>query len=576
MGACASRADLPDIVPAVCNDGERNAATCELTRLHKDQRQELRSLTGMTARLFDVPFCSLTLLADQKSHAIVGHPQWTAGGRHDRRKSFCHYLLVPQRPEVLVVSDASRDGRFSHLDVVKGWLHLRFYAGAPLLIGGGARAGALCLLDRRARAIDAESMAVLWNISTIAVRYLQGHLDEPCAICDVEQPRWNFEYRNTAWCKALGQRGDSFWDSHTSPTISKEPWTRHLEAIGDCQEFSVKVRCTSPDDLDSSILTLMFAPMKQAGNVIIPASPVDRYPPCMCPSASLYQVTVISNLTTPETDGQDATMLRMVGADAGALLGKGGYGSVYRGVWHDIDVAVKVIRAQAQEREAAWFEASVMQDLDHPSIIKCHDWTSTSAGTVIVMQLCSGSLQSAIDRGHFQKDGSVFEGEPDIRKVVTCALQIAQGVRHLHDHDIIHADLNGNNVLFDTSGCVRITDFGLSRLLHSREIESDEFGTVTHTPREMLVTGTLSKKVDVYAFGVLMWEMLSSRRAYAGLRYPEIVASKVRDTVRWCAPRGVPTGVARIVELCTLRDPASRLDFSEIESMLVAEARHIE
>ena len=92
----------------------------------------------------------------------------------------------------------------------------------------------------------------------------------------------------------------------------------------------------------------------------------------------------------------------------------------------------------------------------------------------------------------------------------------------------------------------------------------------------MLVTGSLTKKVDVYSFGVLLWEMLSSRRAYAGLRYPEIVASKVRDTVRWCAPRGVPTGVARIVELCTLRDPASRPDFSEIESMLVVEARHIE
>ena len=555
----------------MCDDGERNAATCRLTQLHKAQRKELRCLTGMTAKLFDVPFCSLTLLADQKSLAIAGHPQWTVGGRHDRRKSFCHYLLVPQRPEVLIVPDASTDGRFRHLDVVKGWLHLRFYAGAPLLIEGGARAGALCLVDRRARAIDAASMAVLWNISTIAVRYLQGHLDEPCAICDVDQPRWSFEYRNTAWCKALGYQGDSFWDSQTSPTISKEPWTRHFDAIGSCQEFSVKVRCTSPDNPESSIVTLMFAPMRHAGNVIIPALPLDRFPPCMCPSASLYQVTVLSNLTTPETDGQDATMLRVVGADAGALLGKGGYGSVYRGVWHGIDVAVKIIKAQAQEREAAWFEASVMQDLDHPSIVKCHDWTSTSAGTVIVMQLCNGSLQSAIDRGHFQKDGSVFEGEPDIQKVVTCALQIAQGVRHLHDHDIIHADLNGNNVLFDASGCVKISDFGLSRLLHIREIESDEFGTVTHTPREMLVSGSLSKKVDVYAFGVLLWEMLSSRRAYAGLRYPEIVASKVRDTVCWSTPHCVPARVADVVDLCTRSDPASRPDFIAIESMLVAD-----
>ena len=580
MGACASRADLPDILPTAamtCSDDARNMATCRLTPLQKEQREELRSLTGMAARLFDVPFCSLTLLADQKSHAVAGHPQWTVGGKHDRRKSFCHYLLVPQRPEILIVPDASDDGRFRHLDVVKGWLHLRFYAGAPLLLEGGNRAGALCLLDRRPRAIDAASMAVLWNISTIAVRYLEGGLDEPCAICDVGIPRWGFSYRNTAWCNALGQEGDFFWDSHATPTISKEPWTRHLEAINDGRNFHVKIKSTISGDLTSNIVTLMFVPMRRAGDINIPASSASKHPPCTCPSASLYHVTLMKSPITPEPDGQDSALLRMVDAEIGPLLGKGGYGSVFRGMWRDTEVAIKIIRAQAQERETAWFEASVMQDLNHPGIIKCYDWASTAAGTVIVMQLCGeGSLQSAIDRGHFQRDGSVFTEEPDMQRILVCAMQIVRGIRHLHEHDIIHADLNGNNVLFDSCSGVKIVDFGLSRLLHSKEIESDEFGTVTHTPREMLVTGSLTKKVDVYSFGVLLWEMLSSRRAYAGLRYPEIVASKVKDTVRWCAPRGVPTGVAHIVELCTQRDPASRPDFSEIESMLVVEARHIE
>jgi serine/threonine protein kinase len=239
-------------------------------------------------------------------------------------------------------------------------------------------------------------------------------------------------------------------------------------------------------------------------------------------------------------------------------------------VWEDIEVAIKVIRAQAQEHEHAWFEASVMQDLDHPGIIKCYDWVSTQAGTVIVMHLCSGgSLQSAIDGGHFQDDGSCFTGQPDVQRVLQCAVQIARGVRHLHDHDIIHADLNGNNVLFDGCGVVKIADFGLSRLLHNREIESDEFGTVTHTPRELLVDGALSKKVDVYSFGVLLWEMLSARRAYAGLRYPDIIASKVRDDVHWCVSHSVPACVTRIVDQCTQRDPASRPDFPEIEGMLV-------
>jgi hypothetical protein len=327
MGACASRADLPDILPAAamtCSDDARNMATCRLTPLQKEQREELRSLTGMTAKLFDVPFCSLTLLADQKSQAVAGHPQWTVGGRHDRRKSFCHYLLVPQRPEVLIVPDASKDGRFRHLDVVKGWLHLRFYAGAPLLLEGDARAGALCLLDRRPRAIDAASAAVLWNISTIAVRYLQGRVDEPCAICDVGRPRWGILYRNMAWCNDLGGDGDLFWDSHTSPTISKEPWARHLEAISEGRTFHVKIKCTSRVEPGSSIVTLKFAPMRQAGNVTIPATSANSHHPCACQSGSLYLVTTLTTPTIPERDGQDAAMLRMLGADIGPPPREGG------------------------------------------------------------------------------------------------------------------------------------------------------------------------------------------------------------------------------------------------------------
>lgn len=568
MGACASRADLPDILPAaVCHDGKVNKALCQLTNLQKDQREELRTLTAMTAKLYDVPFCSLTLLADQKSHAVAGHPGWTVGGRHDRRKSFCHYLLVPQRPECLVVPDASSDGRFRHLDVVKGWLHLRFYAGAPLLIGGGARAGALCLLDRKPRAIDAASLSVLWQISTIAMRCLQGDMDEACAICNCEQAGWAFVYRNTAWRELLGRDGELFWDCHTSPTISKEPWTRYLGAISEGKGFSVKVRLTVSGS-ESSIMTLSFAPMREACEVVIPASPRNEHTPCKCPSQSLYQVRCLSTPAIPEDDNQEAALLHRVGARVGPLIGKGGYGRVYRGVWQGTDVAIKIMSIQAQDREAAWFEASVMHDIDHSGIVKCYDWTSTAAGTVIVMQLCDGSLQSAIDRGHFQNTGSCFAGGPDVHRILACATQIAGAMRHLHEHDIIHADLNGNNVLFDPHGGVKIADFGLSRLLHSREIESDDFGTVTHVPRELLVDGSLSKKVDVYSFGVLLWEMLSSRRAYAGLRYPEIVAEKVRDTARWCVPSGVPACVAEVVNRCTQRDPRSRPDFPEIEGIL--------
>jgi len=147
----------------------------------------------------------------------------------------------------------------------------------------------------------------------------------------------------------------------------------------------------------------------------------------------------------------------------------------------------------------------------------------------------------------------------------------------VHSKSILHADLNGNNVLMHrpskTSDTVtaKVSDFGLSRVhADKRPVATMTHGTVTHMPPELLLENRLSKAADVYAFGVLLWELHTGSRPWGGLRHAQITAQKMRgepqDMLQW--PAASDEAIKAIAQQCLQSGPHERPTFDGLLEML--------
>jgi tetratricopeptide (TPR) repeat protein len=251
-----------------------------------------------------------------------------------------------------------------------------------------------------------------------------------------------------------------------------------------------------------------------------------------------------------------------------AALGAGGMGQVWRA--HDSrlgrDVAVKVLpaefasdpeRLQRFEREARATAA-----LSHPNILAVFDIGSHDGEPYIVEELVEGdSLREALNRGRMPVD-----------RVADLASQIARGLAAAHDKSIVHRDLKPENVIVTTDGQAKILDFGLAKFVAAAPQASA--ATLTHVPTGAtelgVVLGTaaymapeqalgraVDQRADVFAFGVVLYEMLSGQRPFRGATGTEIVAAILKDEPT-PLPESVPAYLRQIVDRCLQKAPEER------------------
>ncbi|KAK9915712.1 hypothetical protein WJX75_003037 [Coccomyxa subellipsoidea] len=204
--------------------------------------------------------------------------------------------------------------------------------------------------------------------------------------------------------------------------------------------------------------------------------------------------------------------------------------------------------------------------------------------TWLVLEYCDkGNLQDAVDRGVFNRhrpdslDGSVSGGPKttcNVAAVRETALEIASALAYLHNINILHGDLSGGNILLTSSSkdhrkfTCKVADFGLSRVLSQEAISTGTFGTVTHMPPELLTTGRLSKSVDVYAFGVLLWEMCTGKRPWAGLMQMQVIFHVTIQNKSLEFPPTVPEELSSIGAQCMSKDPVNRPTMKEVVAAL--------
>ncbi|KAG2424090.1 hypothetical protein HXX76_014766 [Chlamydomonas incerta] len=220
---------------------------------------------------------------------------------------------------------------------------------------------------------------------------------------------------------------------------------------------------------------------------------------------------------------------------------------------------------------------------------------------VLVQEFCdAGTLKNAINqRAFFDRSTDVVDArgvrghlQLNLRAVFSTLLEIALALRHMHGLHMVHCDLKPQNVLLKSSPrdprgfTAKLSDFGLAKMMahdDNGELVIDEAvgsGTLTHMAPESLAGQTqLNASIDLYAFGILMWQMVCGTRLYQGLTTKQIIRGVVREHLRPTFPVWVPPEYRRLAERCWHPVPAERPTadavVAELEVMVDAHARSV-
>ncbi|XP_042057164.1 uncharacterized protein LOC121801813 isoform X1 [Salvia splendens] len=252
-------------------------------------------------------------------------------------------------------------------------------------------------------------------------------------------------------------------------------------------------------------------------------------------------------------------------------LGSGTFGTVYYGKWRGTDVAIKRIkktcfsgRLSEQERLAKdfWREACILSNLHHPNVVAFYGVVPDGASLATVAEfMANGSLRTALLR----KDKSL-----DYRKKRIIAMDAAFGMEYLHSKNIVHFDLKCDNLLVNLRDPERpickVGDFGLSRIKHNTLVSGGVRGTLPWMAPELLngSTNRVSEKVDVFSFGIVLWEILTGEEPYANMHCGAIIGGIVKNTLRPTIPEWCDTEWRKLMERCWSADPGTRPSFTEI------------
>src|ERR1700686_3449761 len=269
-----------------------------------------------------------------------------------------------------------------------------------------------------------------------------------------------------------------------------------------------------------------------------------------------------------------------------SAIGAGGMGEVYQA--HDSklgrDVAIKVLpEAFAHDPEKfSRFqrEAKLLASLNHPNIATIHGLEDSNGTSYLVMELVPG--ENLAER--VRRDGAV-----PVEEALIIAKQIAEALEAAHEKGIIHPNLKPANVKLTPEGKVKVLDFGLAKAFAGEASAEDIgnsptlsmaatmqgviLGTAAYMSPEQAKGKAVDKRTDIFAFGAVLYELLTGKQAFHGEDVTDILGAVLRMEPDWSRlPEGTPAAIHTLLRRCLRKDKRQRIPDAAILRIEIEEA----
>lgn len=241
-------------------------------------------------------------------------------------------------------------------------------------------------------------------------------------------------------------------------------------------------------------------------------------------------------------------------------IGSGGYADVYLGKYGSTQVAIKKIRVISSEEEKDTFfrEICNLSELKNPNLLQFIGYTIEPTWCIITHYVPGGSLYDSL-----RSKDSLTDTELQI-----IAYGIANGMSYLHAKDYIHRDLKSQNVLLDENKYPVVCDFGSSKRKQTLRSLPGQIGTVNYMAPEFLNSKKHDEKVDVYSFGILLWELVTKENPFSGMTSEQVICAVILHDRRPTLPDDILGETEALIVNCWDKDPKKRTHFSLIVDYL--------
>jgi Tol biopolymer transport system component len=273
--------------------------------------------------------------------------------------------------------------------------------------------------------------------------------------------------------------------------------------------------------------------------------------------------------------------------EIGALIGVGGMGEVYRATDTNLkrDVALKVLPqslvTDANRLARLQREAEVLAALNHHNVAQIYGLERSDGRTALVMELIEGPTLAE----------RIAQGALPPNEALNVALQIVSALEAAHERGIVHRDLKPANIKVKPDGTIKVLDFGIAKALDARAISGPQppslttpsmteagvvLGTAAYMSPEQARGKPVDRRADVWAFGCVLYEMLTGKRAFEGEDMTTTLARVLeREPDMRKLPSALPPAVRDTLALCLQKDPKKRLrDIGDVRLALEGELVH--
>ncbi len=255
-----------------------------------------------------------------------------------------------------------------------------------------------------------------------------------------------------------------------------------------------------------------------------------------------------------------------------SAIGAGGMGEVYRARDTKLsrEVALKVLpeafASDAERMGRFEREAKVLASLNHPNIASIYGFEESGGVRALVMELVEG--QTLADR--------IANSPIPLDEALPVAMQICEGLEYAHERGIVHRDLKPANVKITPDGVVKLLDFGLAKALEGKAAATDPsssptlsrlatqagiiLGTAAYMAPEQAKGKAVDRRADIWAFGCVLYEMLTGKQTFGGETGSDILAAVIKEEPDWSLlPVDTPPAIRYLLRRCLKKDAKQRL-----------------